>query len=154
MIFNSSSTVKSTQSADELRKFFLGQHLSIHELDFEITQLGDVMHVVPNIADSSHMYTLPVTQLNFSSAGNTTDIKITSQPRRIDVGGPYLLMIFIVFAFITAFLLLKLGGGNYNNTAYIMIGIAGIILITLYYRLYIGYYDYVRKIVNWVKDHA
>ena len=42
---------------------------------------------------------------------------------------------------------------EYNNTSYILGGIAITIFLILWYRLEMGYFDYIRKIAKWVKDN-
>jgi hypothetical protein len=63
-------------------------------------------------------------------------------------------MIFITFAIIAGILLIIKGEGNYNFTAYLLMGIAGITYIFLFIRMQQGYFDYIRKIKKWVVDHA
>jgi hypothetical protein len=154
MIFRRYYTIESSKNADLLRRNFLGQHLTIHNLDFEITEKGDSIKVIPHAENDDQVYTLPITRLRFVPKGNGTVIRMLSKPRRIDIGGPYLLMIFVVFAIIAGILLKLYGSGEYDRTSYIIMGVAAAIFALLWLRMEQGYFDYIRKIKKWVREHA
>jgi hypothetical protein len=152
MLFRKTNTIKSKHSPEVLRKLLIGNHTTIHGLDFIIKDDNDLIRVVSSLDDSEHIYTLPISRVTFNNTTNGTTIKLSSHPRRIDVGGPYLIIIFVIFAIIAGILLLVFGEGNYDNTAKIMISVAAIIYAILYIRLQIGYYDYIRKIKKWIQE--
>ncbi len=154
MIFRRYYTIESTKNSAILKRNFLGQHLKIHNLDFEIYEKEGDIKVIPHAENDDHVYTLPITRLSLVPKSNGTTIKMRSKPRRIDIGGPMLLLVFIVFAIIAGVVLLLKGEGEYDMTSYILIGIAVLAFIFLWLRLEQGYFDYIRKIKNWVKDHA
>lgn len=153
MIFRRYYTFHSKLNAESLKEKLLGQHLKVHDLDFEIFDKGDAIKVIPHAEADDHVYTLPITSLRIKQNGAGSTVKMLSKPRRIDIGGPYLLMVFVTFAFIAAVLLYLYGDGAYNNTAYILAGIAGTIFILLWLRMEQGYFDYIRKIKKWVAEH-
>lgn len=153
MIFRRYATFKSAKNANELKTNFLGQHFKIHDLDFEIMGDDDIIRVIPHAETEDHVYTLPITRLRFIPSDNGTIIKMLAKPRRIDIGGPYLLMIFVCFMIIASILLITLGEGAYNTTAYILFGSAIAIFAILWFRLEQGYFDYIRKVKSWVKSH-
>ncbi len=153
MIFRRYATFKSAKNANELKTNFLGQHFKIHDLDFEIMGDDDIIRVIPHAETEDHVYTLPITRLRFIPSDNGTIIKMLAKPRRIDIGGPYLLMIFVCFMIIASILLITLGEGAYNTTAYILFGAAIAIFAILWFRLEQGYFDYIRKVKSWVKSH-
>lgn len=153
MIFRRYATYKSAKNANELKANFLGQHFKIHDLDFEIMGDDDIIRVIPHAETEDHVYTLPITRLRFIPTDNGTIIKMLAKPRRIDIGGPYLLMIFVCFMIIASVLLITLGEGAYNTTAYILFGSAIAIFALLWFRLEQGYFDYIRKVKSWVKSH-
>lgn len=154
MIFRRYYQFQSKQNSEELKKKLLGQHLKVHQLDFEIFDKGDSIKVIPHAEIDDHVHTLPITRLKIKSNGSGCTVRMLSKPRRIDIGGPYLLMIFITFAIIAGVLLYIYGNGQYNLTAYILIGIALAVFIVLWIRMEQGYFDYIRKIKHWVKDHV
>ncbi len=154
MIFRRYYTFKSSKSSSELKANFLGQHFKIHTLDFEIKEDKDIIRVIPHAESDEHVYTLPITRLKFNTNEKGTIIKMVAKPRRIDIGGPYLLMIFVAFLLIASTMLLLKGDGAYNTTAYILGGLALVVFALLWFRLEQGYFDYIRKIRDWVKSHA
>lgn len=153
MIFRRYYTLQSKKDADSLKKSLLGQHLKIHNLDFEIFDKEGNIKVIPHAEDDEHVHTLPITELKMKANGSGTTIKMKSKPRRIDIGGPYLLMCFVTFAFIAAVLLYIFGEGSYNTPAYFLCGLAALIFIALWLRMEQGYFDYIRKTKKWVQEH-
>ena len=154
MIFTRYATLTSTKNADELKRSLLGKHVKVHILDFEVSQKEDGLKIIPHAEHDDHMYTLPITRLRITPSGNGSTVKLISKPRRIDIGGPYLIMIFVTFMVIAAIMLYLFGEGKYNNTAYILVGAAFVIFAFLWYRLEMGYFDYIRKIHKWVKENV
>jgi hypothetical protein len=63
-------------------------------------------------------------------------------------------MIFVLFMIVAGILLYLLGEGKYTNTAYMLCGIAILIFAVLWFRLEMGYFDYIRKIKKWVHCHS
>ncbi len=154
MFFYRYSTINSKKNANALGATFLGQHLKIHDLDFEISEKGGDIKVIPHAENDDHVHTLPITRIRITSKGDQSVIKVRSKPRRIDIGGPYLLMTFISFSLIAAGLLFAFGQGKYNSTIYIIAGAAFVMFGLLWLRLEQGYFDYIRKIRKWVIDNA
>lgn len=154
MIFRRYYTFKSKQNAEFIKQKLLGQHLRVHQLDFEIFDKGDCIKVIPHAESDEHVYTLPITRLKIKSEGSGCTIRMLSKPRRIDIGGPYLLMVFVTFALIAGVLLYVFGDGQYNNPAYVLVGLGAFIFILLWLRMEQGYFDYIRKIKKWVGEHV
>lgn len=153
MLFIRSTTYKSKKSIEELKRNLVGKHLSVHKLDFEVYELEGKVKIIPHAEDDDHIYTLPITSLSLSRSGNETLIKMKSKPRRIDIGGPNLVLIFIFFAIIASIVIYFKTNGEYNNAVYIMLGISALVFGFLWYRMEIGYFDYIRKIRQWVKSN-
>lgn len=152
MLFTRQFQFNCSKNAETLYKHFLGKHLTIHQLDFEVYDEGDHLKVIPHTEDSDQIYTLPITKVMISPDNKGASIKLKFSPRHIDIGGPYLLIIFIVFAIISGLLLLW-----YNTnvqTAYLIIGLAIGVLSIMWYRMERGYFDYIRKIKKWIKSAA
>jgi hypothetical protein len=154
MIFSRSYTLQSKKNQDEIRQYIVGQHLKVHDLDFEVLVRDEDVKIIPHAETEDHIYTLPITRLRFISSGTGTIIKMRSKPRRIDIGGPYLIMIFVLFMIVAGILLFLLGEGKYTTTAYLLCGIAMLIFAVLWIRLDMGYFDYIRKIKKWVQSHS
>ncbi len=153
MFFRKYYTIRSNKNVTEVKKALLGGHVKIHALDFEVKESDDVVRIIPHTEEEGDkMFTLPITRLKFENSTQGTTIKMLSKPRRIDIGGPYMIMIFVLFAIAVATLLLVYGGGKYNSSAYIMYGAAVVIFLLLWLRLQQGYFDYIHKIKDWVKS--
>ncbi|HNB81648.1 MAG TPA: hypothetical protein PLP34_02210 [Chitinophagaceae bacterium] len=153
MIFRRYYSLQSKKSAEELKSSLLGRHLKVHVLDFEVMERNGDLKIIPHAEDEDHIYTLPITRVRFSKGAQGTQVKMMSKPRRIDIGGPYLVMFFVVFAMIAGIITYAFGQGKYNNTAFILAGISLIVFALLWFRLEMGYFDYIRKIRNWLKEN-
>lgn len=154
MLFRRSFSYSSNQSAENLKKHFLGQHLKIHQLDFEIMEKDGHLKIIPHAENSDQVYTLPITRLRFEQKGAGCVVRGVSKPRRIDIGGPYLILIFILFALIAAVALYLKADASYHTTVYILLGISIAVFAILWIRMEQGYFDYIRKIKSWVKQHC
>jgi hypothetical protein len=154
MIFRNSTVIPSKKNVEELKNHLLGLHLQIHDLDFEILEHKGDIKIIPHAEIDNHIYTLPITRLQIIATDNGTIIKTLSKPRRIDVGGPLMLVIFVAFSLVAAILLYLFGGESYHSTSYILAGIGVAVMLLLTFRLQQGYYDYVRKINRWIKSHV
>jgi len=154
MIFRRYTTIQSKKKTEELKRNLLGQHLKVHVLDFEVVTKGEDLKIIPHAEYEDHVYTLPITRLKITNSTNGSTIKMMSKPRRIDIGGPYLIVIFCGFMLLAAVLFYLFGHGEYTNMSYMLCGIAVLIFAILYVRLQMGYFDYIRKINKWVRDNV
>jgi hypothetical protein len=154
MLFRRSFSVQSNKDADTLRKHFLGQHLIVHNLDFEISEKNGTIKVIPHAENSDQVYTLPITRLKFENRPGGCTVRGLSKPRRIDIGGPYLILIFVTFALIAAAVLYIKADPEYIRTVYILTGGALLVFAILWFRMEQGYFDYIRKIKKWLKEHS
>jgi len=154
MIFNRSYTFRSKYSPAEIKKNLLGAHLSIHKLDFEVIDKEHMLKIIPHAENVQDVKTLPITHVSLKSKSDGVRVKVSSHPRRIDVGGPMLLATFCILA--------MLGGlGLYvfipNESIYLPGGLfaVGLIIFILFWiQMERGYFDYVRKIKSFVKKHC
>jgi hypothetical protein len=137
---------------DDLKKRLIGKHVRIHNLDFEVFENGPYLTIIPHTEQVNAIKTLPVTNVELREEGSRTKVVITSSMRKLDSGGPMLLMIFCAFMFIASFILLYVGGEK--MITYTMLGIACFIMVLFSIRMQMGYFDYVRKVRAYVKDRA
>ncbi len=152
MLFTRQFQFNCSKNAETLYKHFLGKHLTIHQLDFEVYDEGDHLKVIPHTENSDQIYTLPITKVMISPDNKGASVKVKFSPRHIDIGGPYLLITFICFAIIAGLLLLWF---NTNvQTAYLIIGLAVAVFAIMWYRMERGYFDYIRTIKKWLKSYA
>jgi hypothetical protein len=105
---------------------------------------------VPHAEQTKSLTTLPITKVDMKREGNETKIVVTSHMRKLDSGGPLLLLLFCAFLFISSFILLYVGGER--QITYTLLGVGSAILAIFWVRLEMGYFDYIRKIQNYVKN--
>jgi hypothetical protein len=137
---------------DDLKKRLIGKHVRIHNLDFEVFEDGPSLSIIPHTEQDNSIKTLPVTSVDLKEEGNGTKVVITSRMRKLDSGGPMLLMLFCAFMLIASFILLYVGGEK--MITYTMLGIACFIMLLFSVRMQMGYFDYVRKVRTYVRDRA
>lgn len=71
--------------------------------------------------------------------------------RQIDSGGPILVIAFCAFMLLASLVLLYVG--REREITYTMLGISASIFAIFCLRMQTGYYDYVRKINDYVKSN-
>ena len=128
----------------------MGSHVKIHNLDFEIVERDGEVLIVPHAEQEESIKTLPITHVDMSEQGGKTKVKVTSKMRKVDSGGPQIVLIFCFFIFLAAFVL-RLVGGDWNVT-FILLGADLLIFSFFLYRLQTGYFDYVRKVRAYVVE--
>jgi hypothetical protein len=136
----------------ELKSRLIGKHLKIHNLDFEVFENGGYLTIAPHAEQINTIKTLPVTNVELVEEGNGTKAIITSKMRKLDSGGPQLVVIFCSFLFIASFILLYVG--DEKLITFTLLSIGSIILAIFSLRMQTGYFDYVRKVRAYVKDRA
>src|SRR5690606_33411311 len=146
MIFTRTHHFKSSLPAEDIKGKLIGKHVKIHNLDFEIFEKEGMLKIIPHAEQVESIKTLPITHIEFKGQGGSTDVVLTSKMRRIDKGGPYLVMMFSSFMIIGALIFYFAGGESYRRF-FLPLGIIGVLIfIVLMLRLNSGYYDYVRKV--------
>jgi hypothetical protein len=156
MLFRRQATFRSKQSPDNLRTKIKGEHLKIHDLDFEIMEKEGILKIIPHTEYAEEkIYTLPITHVTFEDDGSGgSKVRMKSKPRRIDIGGPNLVMVFSLFIFLAGLgLYVFMQDEGYDVASKILMGIGGLILIFFWYRMSVGYFDYIRKQKKWLKSH-
>jgi hypothetical protein len=151
MLFNRTFYLKSQKSPAQISTSLVGQHLKVHDLDFEVFLKDEVIKIIPHAEEKEGVLTLPISNITLSKKNDTTSIKLSTHPRRIDIGGPYILMILCIFAIVAGYLL---GATNteYTEASKVMMGIGALVAAIFWIKMEFGYFDYVRKIKNWVKE--
>lgn len=150
MFFKRTQNYKCALCQDDLRSRLIGNHVTIHHMDFEVYEKDDSLRIVPHAEETKSLTTLPITKVDMKREGNETKIIVTSQMRKLDSGGPLLLLLFCAFLFIASFILLYVGGER--QITYTLLGVGSIILAIFWIRLEMGYFDYIRKIQGYVKN--
>lgn len=125
-----------------VRQRLLGKHMNIHDLDFEVMESERALRVVPHAEQIDSIMTLPVTRIDVVEKDGATQLKMVSHIRKMDAGGPILLMI-LMLLLASASAVLWMAREHFFSM--IMGSIFLAILLGFLYKLQVGYYDYVRK---------
>lgn len=152
MIFSRTYRYESTSSEKDLKDRLLGKHMTVHNLDFEVSEKGKMLKIIPHAEQETGIMTLPITHIEFKGKGDKTQVVMSTKMRKIDSGGPMLIMFFVSFLVIASAILFAMNEGrNYAVT----LGAAGLLIFAVFWtRMETGYFDYVRKIRDFVKKQA
>jgi len=137
---------------DDFKNRLIGKHVRIHNLDFEVLEKDQWLSIIPHAEQVDAIKTLPITHVELNDAGNDTKVVITSKMRKIDVGGPQIIVIFCAFLFAASLGLFWAGAER--MLSYILLGTSIAIFTLFWVRLQMGYFDYVRKIRAYVKNKS
>ena len=150
-MFTRSHSYQSSLSREVLKKRLIGSHVKIHNLDFEVTDSNHVLTIVPHAEQIDEIKTLPITTVSFEeNSGSGTKVITVSKMRKLDQGGPMLMMILILLLLITGGILFFAFKDRFAS--YIIMGIGVLIFAIFWVRLEMGYFDYVRKIREYIKN--
>lgn len=153
MIFSRHFKYHTDLPAEEIRKRLVGKHVKVHNMDFEIYEKDRMIKIIPHAEQETAIKTLPITHVEFDGEGNRTKVHISSKMRKIDKGGPLILMTFVGFMLGAALImLLSLKDEGFEVYAVPMLIVGLLVFIIFWIRLESGYFDYIRKIRNYVKE--
>lgn len=151
MLFTRTQRYVASIPKEEFKRRLAGNHVKIHDLDFEVYEKGQKLRIVPHAEQETDIRTLPITDVVFREAGDNMEVIITSKIRKIDLGGPQLILLFCVFllsASVTLFLV-----GRERMEVYALMSISIVTFGIFWLRMERGYFDYVRKIRAFVKGN-
>ncbi len=149
MLFTRTQRYHSSIPKEVFISRLIGNHVRIHNLDFEVFEKGNSLRIIPHAEQVDSIKTLPITHIDLKNEGDKTDVVITSNMRKLDSGGPLLIVIFCTFLLLASFILLYVGGQL--QITYSLLGMSAFIFTVFYVRMQMGYFDYVRKIRDHVK---
>lgn len=152
MIFSRSSTLSSSQNIEAIRSKLLGQKFDVHNLQFEILEKDSMLKIIPRTEFEEKFRILPITHIELKNNGGKTVVYMKSKPRRIDIGGPNLLLVFCAFLFLCGGYLYIFQRKEMLTPAMIMVGLGLLIFIILWLNLERGYFDYFRKQKSFIKS--
>ncbi len=152
MLFKRACRLTSSKNREEIKNNLVGEKVDIHGLFFEIVDKENMLKIIPHAEDDEKSRILPITHLEMSGSGSGTQIKLTSKPRKIDIGGPYMLLIFCAFIVVVGLFLYLTKGESMMLTAISMIGVGILVFALFMLRMQSGYFDYVRKIRRFVQS--
>lgn len=153
MIFSRTYRYNSSLRPDDIKGRLIGKHVKVHNLDFEVYETDKVIRIIPHAEQETDIKTLPITHIELNNSGDKTQIRINSKMRKIDSGGPMLIVIFCAFLLIAASISFVVGKDMAIYT-YLFGGIGVAIFLIFWMRMERGYFDYVRKIRDYVKSQS
>ncbi len=150
-MFSRSHSYQSALSREVLAKRLIGSHVKIHNLDFEVTDDNLSLAIIPHAEQIEEIKTLPITTVTLTENGNGTKVGIKSEMRKLDQGGPMLMIILIILLLVTGGILF-FAFPKEHLASFIVLGIGLAVFALFWIRLETGYFDYVRKIRDYVKN--
>ncbi|MCB0698511.1 MAG: hypothetical protein H6551_07040 [Chitinophagales bacterium] len=154
MIFSRTYRYVSAVSEDDMRSRLVGKHMKVHNLDFEVSEKDKMLKIIPHAEQDTNIRTLPITHVEFKGKEGKTQVVISTKMRKIDSGGPMLIMVFVSFMIIASLGLFVLGDAKYMTYTYVLGGIGVGIFAIFWMRMETGYFDYVRKIRDYIKKQT
>lgn len=152
MIFNRTYRLKSSKSTNEIREALVGEKVEVHQLSFEVIDKENMLKIIPHAENDEKFRILPITHLEMSGSGSGTKVKFSSKPRRTDIGGPNLLVIFCLFLIIAGLWLFIVKRSEMMIASFVLTGIGLLVFLIFWIQMERGYFDYVRKLKNFVKS--
>lgn len=150
MLFSRTYRYQSNMEIGDIKSKLLGKHVTVHNLDFEVLEKDRMLKIIPH-AEKDDFKTLPITHIEFNGKGNSTQVIVSSKMRKIDKGGPLIVVTFCAFMLIAAILFMVLGKSDYEYFTYVLLGLSLGMFAILWIRLESGYFDYIRKLRDYIK---
>jgi hypothetical protein len=151
MFFTKTHKYTTKISKEDLRERLVGKHLTIHNLDFEVQDKGEYLKIIPHAEEIQEIKTLPETYVDFAIENGMTRVQIKCRMRKFDSGGPFILLIFCFF--MIACSVVMFFTTPERSLTYTLLAIGLGVLTIFWVRLEMGYFDYVRKIFGFLKNH-
>jgi hypothetical protein len=140
--------------AEDIKNRLVGKHVKVHNMDFEVFEKDRMLRIIPHAEQETNIRTLPITHIELKGKGNDTQVVINSKMRKIDSGGPLLIVIFCTFMLIAAILFFVFGKQEYLSFTYTLLGISIAIFLVFWLKMEAGYFDYIRKIRDYIKKES
>jgi len=154
MLFSRTYRYSSAMPIEDIKSRLIGKHVRVHNMDFEVYEKDRVLRIIPHAEQENSIKTLPITHVEFQGNGSKTQVVINSKMRKIDSGGPMLIVIFCMFMLIGSALFFVFGKNEYLSFTYTLFGISIAIFLVFWFRMEQGYFDYVRKIRDYIKNQS
>lgn len=154
MLFSRTYRYQSAMPIEDIKSRLLGKHMRVHDMDFEVFEKDLMLRIIPHAEQETTIKTLPITHVELKGSGSKTQVVISSKMRKIDSGGPLLIVIFCTFMLIAALLFFLFGKQEYLSFTYTLLGISIAIFIVFWMRMETGYFDYIRKIRDHIKTQS
>ena len=154
MLFARTYRFQSRKGIEDIKKCLLGSHVKVHNMDFEVFEKENMLKIIPHAEQEEKIKTLPITHVEFGGKGPDTQVIVSSKMRKIDKGGPMIFICFCLFMIGAAIILSLSGGMQFKGYSFPLAGIGLLGFILFWLRLESGYFDYVRKIRDYVKTQC
>lgn len=154
MLFSRTYRYKSSMPIEDIKSRLIGKHVKVHNMDFEVYEKDRVLRIIPHAEQENNIKTLPITHVELEGKGAQTQLVISSKMRKIDSGGPLLIVIFCTFMLIAAILFFVFGKDEYLAFTYTLLSISLLIFLIFWMRMETGYFDYIRKIRDYIKKES
>ena len=152
MFFTRTSSYQTSLTRDDLKDRLIGKHVRIHNLDFEVLEDEGSLSIIPHAEQEEAIKTLPITTVDLSENGGSRKVVITSKIRKLDLGGPILVLIscgiLVTLAVVLYFV------AKEPLLTYVLAGAGLAIFVAFWIRMQMGYFDYVRKVKEYVISKA
>lgn len=153
MIFSRTYRLTSSMKAEDIKGRLLGKHLQVHKLDFEVSEKDRMLKIIPHAEKVTDIKTLPITHIEFKGNGDKTQVLVSSKMRKIDSGGPTLIVIFCFFLVAAGVIAYMANPGN-SHISFTLGGTGLAIFFIFWMRMQTGYFDYIRKIKDFIKQQS
>ncbi len=150
MFFTKTKRYEGSIPKQDLKTRLIGNHVKIHDMDFEVYEKENSLRIIPHAEQTESIKTLPITRVEINEEGNKMNVVVTSKMRKLDSGGPILIMFFCIFLILASVILMAVDGEP--KLIYSLLGAGSGIFIIFFVRMQMGYFDYVRKIRSYVKS--
>jgi hypothetical protein len=150
-MFTKKYTYQSNLTREGLTSRLVGSHVKIHGLDFEVIGEEKMISIIPHAEQVLEIKTLPETYVEFQDENGRTRVTIVSKMRKLDQGGPMLLLILCALLLMVSAVVYKGFESSNHIASIILFGTCMLILTMFIVRLRMGYYDYVSKIHEYIK---
>ncbi|XZF14465.1 hypothetical protein ACTHGU_22000 [Chitinophagaceae bacterium MMS25-I14] len=151
MLFTRTYRYQSAIPQEDIKSRLVGKHVKVHNLDFEVLEKDHQLKIIPHAEAVEAIKTLPITHIDFIGKGVKTQVVISSKMRKIDMGGPLLIVLFCLFMLSAAIISLIFGKEEYMSFTYALLGVGILFFVIFWMRMESGYFDYVRKIRDYIK---
>ncbi|MCB9046093.1 MAG: hypothetical protein H6550_08125 [Chitinophagales bacterium] len=155
MIFSRTYRYVSSVSEEDIKGRLVGKHMKVHNMDFEVSEKGRMLKIIPHAEYDTGIKTLPITHVEFKGKEGKTHVVVSTKMRKIDAGGPMLIMAFVTIMIAASLMLLIIDKNGKFNTYIITLGSIGLAIFAVFWTsMERGYFDYVRKIRDYVKKQT
>lgn len=86
MLFSRTYRYVSSSTEEDLKGRLLGKHMKIHDMDFEVSEKGKMLKIIPHAEQETGIRTLPIAHVEFKGKGGKTQVVVTAKMRKIDSG--------------------------------------------------------------------